>query len=195
MLSFLKEKGCFPLQTRKPSGSTVSPNQGNNDLGSQPSQNTLPWKFFAALNLSENNIGSFFSSLKQQIWSRYWDFWKKREAWYFFLVNHLTVISTNQSNNRYGSQQSQNTLPDIFFSCNGNLCPMNIYTALKLQWNVFVNLGIGAWWQKKYLSTVKAGSCSPKQSRKTHSFIFLFITTALVDFLSFLKEKGFTLGL
>lgn len=87
---------------------------------------------------------------------------------------------------------SQKTLPWPLFSWNSTgclwVCLQGTETPAK---HVFANLGIEAWWQKKYFPLWKLDNCLLKPARKTHYFIFLFITaTALVKHLSFLKVTG-----
>ena len=54
--------------------------------------------------------------------------------------------SLNQSNNRYGSQVSKNTVLWRVLSWNNTVFPRCVFTTLKMQRNMyFVSLGIGAW--------------------------------------------------
>ena len=87
----------------------------------------------AALSFPEKHTGSFFSSL-QQVWLSFLIFWKQQAAchFYFFLGCHQTVVLPKQSDNRYGRQQSQNTLPLNLYSWNGTTFPRGLFAQF---WN------------------------------------------------------------
>ena len=77
-----------------------------------------------------------------------------------------TVLPT-QGNNRYGSKHSQNILSWYLFSWNGTVCPRSVFTQLRdCRDTWFVNLTIGAWWQKQYFSPVKTGKIQPQTCQK-----------------------------
>ena len=82
----------------------------------------------SASYLPEKHTSSFSFSFQPHLSSWFWVFWNKKHASNFLLGSHLTV--PNQSNNKNGSQHSQNTIPWHFFSRNGTVFPRSIFTKL-----------------------------------------------------------------
>lgn len=99
-------------------------------------------------------------------------------------------VSSNQGNDRYGTQDSKNTLPRPLFLWNGAVCPKSLYTALKLHGNMFCELGIWCLMAKESFSLVKFNSCRKKLSRKTLVSFFFSSQQQLWSSFCFLKEKG-----
>ena len=96
-----------------------------------------------ASNLPKKHTGWFFSLLQQLLWSFFFfNFWKQTKnqsalpllAW----KSSDSSVSSNQGSDRYGTQDSKNTLPRLLFSCNGTVCPKSLYTPLKLHGNMFL---------------------------------------------------------
>ena len=110
---------------------------------------------FISLNLPENHIVSFFSSL--QLWSWFWISEIKRMfptsafevIWQFHLIRVTTDMAVNTHRTHY---------PDIFshgmVNCVQGVSLHNCETANK---NAFVNLGTGPLWQKQYSPPVEDG--------------------------------------
>ena len=114
----------------------------------------------SASYLPEKHTSSFSFSFQPHLWSWFWVFWNKKQVSDFLLGSHLTV--PNQSNNKNCSQHSQNTVsPDTFFffffygmvQC---FLGVSLQSSENVGRHVFMNLGIGVWWQKKYIPIVEA---------------------------------------
>ena len=103
-----------------------------------------------------------------------------------------STISPIQSNNWYSSQHWQNTLFWHVFSWNGsNVLGVSLHS-LKLQVNIFLwTWELGPDGKRSIFPRWNLNTRSIKLSRKTHWFLFLFISiTALVKFLCFRKKQA-----
>ena len=110
----------------------------------------------------------------------------------FFLGYHQTVVLPNQSDNWYGRQQSQHTLPLDLYSWNGTTFPRSLFAQLwSCRKTCFHEPGNWHLMGKDVFSHCKswrlAALSLPKN--QTGSFFF-FITTSLAKLLSFLKSTG-----
>ena len=114
----------------------------------------------ASLNLSEKHTGSFFSSLKQQVWFSFCVFWKKQAACHFCLGSHMTVVYHLIRIATGMAVSIHRTLSPDLFSDGISYCIIGVSSLLCSETAgkyVFWNLGTGVQRQKKYFPTVKPG--------------------------------------
>lgn len=144
--------------------------------------------FFLVWNLDSCSLKPARKSLwficlsnKQQVWSSIWVFWKKQAACVYFLGSHLTVQFHLFRVTTITAVKMHRILSHELFSHGILMCVLCVY----LQSYTWVLRSDG---KSSIFLLWKLDNYSLKPARKTAWFIFFFITTTLVTFLSFLKE-------
>ena len=143
-------------------------------------------KTWIVASLPGKHTGLLFPSLQQQIWSIFWIFWIQQTAWHFFQGSHLTV-QFYLIRVRIIIVHTQRTVSPNIFSQGMVHCVLGVslHSSETAGKHVFVNLGIGAWWKKKYFPTVKTLSFPEKH---TGSF-FSSLQQIWLSFLIFWKQQ------
>ena len=156
--------------------------------------------FFPVWNLDSCSLKPARKSLwficlsnKQQVWSNIWVFWKKFTICHFLLGIHLSVqfhlfwVTTVMGFNIHRTLSL-----DLFSHGMVQCVPVVSLLAQKLQRIMFFwTWALGTIGKSNIFLLWKLENCSLNTDRKTPWFIFLFIKTPLVKYLSFLKKPGY----
>ena len=163
------------------------------ELGPDGKRSIFPlWKLDSFSLKAARKTHCFIFLIKAIALVKFWSFMKATGSFRLQAGKSPdSIVSPNENNNRYGNQLSENNLPWHLFSWNGTVCPRCVFTQLwSCQETCFCeNWELGPYGKTCIFHIYKLDNSSLKPARKTHWFIFLFMTaTVLVKFLSFPKE-------